>query len=532
MTDDQQVAASSYKSKWEYPMHTPSATPIKSMRPQPSYGPVNKCLRRLPLLILAGTLAALLLSCDTAEPPRSEPRDRDESQPVADNPDVSSRSGFFDRISTKTSGFADARDSDGVRNLSDTQSDAITDRFYTPEMIGTKVFVAENAAEVKAYFPGGGGSGLRPEEVFGQFQQSFDRLPDDGRVFRPDTPVIVTAVLFDCSPVGNISINGSVRLVYDSAPNAPFTMYERPVSILREQGDAPNVFNISGTGCLDNLNVNTPTGIWDAGNYRVEYLDGEGKVFATLGFEIVAEPAASQRAVPQPMDSGRSRSEQRPLFIDINTGGSWPWAVAVKSPFIIEPGELIISATLDGRIALFMHLQNTDRIMAGEDFAPVGYRIDQAPPGDGWLYADITDVFASTDEGDLECELDQTLSDQRRQHAFDGRQVYECTYVEEASGQSDHGAERPSGQEDTFAGSFMDWCITGASVDYCNCLLQRVFLELATREIIIIGSETVHPGQRHQALLESMRATYGNDFEGMLTSLMLAYRVSDISACD
>ena len=78
-------------------------------------------------------------------------------------------------------------------------------------------------------------------------------------MFEPDTPVVVSVVMFDCRPTGNIRLEGTTHLIDETVPGDPFVMYERPFSIVRRQGtDGFTVSTSSGRDCMDNLSAGAP----------------------------------------------------------------------------------------------------------------------------------------------------------------------------------------------------------------------------------------------------------------------------------
>ena len=90
--------------------------------------------------------------------------------------------------------------------------------------------------DLEPYFSARGGRFLTPDALFDEAEEMFSELPQDERMFEPATPVVVSVVMFDCRPTGNIRLEGTTRLIDETVLGDPFVMYERPFSIVRRQG--------------------------------------------------------------------------------------------------------------------------------------------------------------------------------------------------------------------------------------------------------------------------------------------------------
>ena len=135
--------------------------------------------------------------------------------------------------------------------------------------------------------------------MFQAMEARYENLPDEGRVFGTHTPNIVGALILDCSPVGNFSIQGTTRLLRITGQREPFVMYEQPFSLVREQGEAPDVFNIttsSGQGCIEIMPARSAEGQWSPGTYRIDMLHRDGTVLAAIDFEVAPEKTKRSNA--------------------------------------------------------------------------------------------------------------------------------------------------------------------------------------------------------------------------------------------
>ena len=232
--------------------------------------------------ILVGTALTCILTvpvvaCGSSDDSRSSDlRERDEGNSASRQSESPTRS---------SNAIVDA--------LKAVRSDALS-RSYVPKVSGVKAFTIKDKAELDYFLPNRRVTDVSYDEVFRSMEERYKNLPGDERVFGPDTPVIVGAVLFDCSPVGNISISGKTRLLDNTVPRNPFVMYERPFSINRDQGEAPDEFQLttsSGQGCIDILPAGVPADGWPLGPYSIEFLDGNGAVMAAIDFEVVSQQA-------------------------------------------------------------------------------------------------------------------------------------------------------------------------------------------------------------------------------------------------
>ena len=237
-------------------------------------------MRCLAYAMLVGLIASVSLACGS-DPPlareRSEREDRSAPTAAPSNADRSLGSALRSSI---------------------LNWDRSAGRTYVPEILGTKVFAAGSMEDLEPYFSARGGRWLTLDSMFDEAADVFAELPQDGRVFQPDTPVVVSVVMFDCRPTGNIRLEGTTRLIDETVPGDPFVMYERQFSIVRRQDtDGFTVTTSSGRGCMDNLNTGAPVGGWEPGPYRVEYRDESGYLLVAIPFKVAgftsSKPATS-----------------------------------------------------------------------------------------------------------------------------------------------------------------------------------------------------------------------------------------------
>ena len=270
-------------------------------------------LRCLTYAMLVGLIASVTLACGS-DPPLTRERGEREARsapPAAPaNADGSFGSG------SRSSGLNQDGSAGGT---------------YVPEVLGTKVFSARSMEDLEPYFSARGGRFLTPDALFDEAEEMFSELPQDERMFEPATPVVVSVVMFDCRPTGNIRLEGTTRLIDETVLGDPFVMYERPFSIVRRQDtDGFTVSTSSGRGCTDNLNSRAPAGGWEPGPYRVEYRDESGSLLVAIPFEVAgvtssragtSEPVPAQVAnQPQPTDTPDPADEDRLEFSSVSVG--------------------------------------------------------------------------------------------------------------------------------------------------------------------------------------------------------------------
>ena len=338
------------------------------------------------------------------------------------------------------------------------------------------MFSARRMADLELYFSARGGRSLTPDALFDAAEEMFSELPQDERVFEPDTPVVVSVIMFDCRPTGNIRLEGTTRLIDETVPGDPFVMYERPFSIVRRQGtDGFTVSTSSGRGCMDNLSAGAPARGWEPGPYRVEYRDESGSLLVAIPFEVAGVTSSRASTSDGPPDS------QPELWIDVNLEPWRPGAqIEVNSNFDIEPDDLLVEIHTDNRWILWgVNLYNRNRI-GGAGFVPMDFDPIQLLPDIRWHETRLTGVSAATTESDFACEHDVATSDQRRQHPFDDRDVYFCSRVGASSADAVQPAGGQTTAKDRFMESFMDWCVTGENPAFCDCLGERVFWSIST----------------------------------------------------
>ena len=175
------------------------------------------------------------------------------------------------------------------------------------------MFSARSMADLEPYFSARGGRSLTPDSLFDAAEEMSSELPQDERMFEPDTPVVVSVVMFDCRPTRNIRLEGTTRLIDETVPGDPFVMYERPFSIVRRQGtDGFTVSTSSGRDCMDNLSAGAPTRGWEPVPYRVEYRDESGSLLVAIPFEVAGVTSSRASTSDGPPDS------QPELWIDVN----------------------------------------------------------------------------------------------------------------------------------------------------------------------------------------------------------------------
>ena len=208
---------------------------------------------------------------------------------------------------------------------------------YVPEVLGVKVFSARDEQDLEPYFSASGGRSVSADAMFDEAEAMFDRLPDGEPVFSRDTPVVVTVVMFDCRPAGNIRLEGTTRLIDETVPGDPFLTYERPFSIMRRQeGSGFTISTSSGRGCMDNLNAGAPSGGWAPGPYRVEYRDASGDLLVAVPFEVTTIPRQPQLRLP--IDLGMAALAPTGLFrtqavaANCRFGSTFNWTAIAREP--------------------------------------------------------------------------------------------------------------------------------------------------------------------------------------------------------
>ena len=302
------------------------------------------------------------------------------------------------------------------------------------------MFSARDERDLEPYFSASGGRSVSADAMFDEAEAMFGRLPDGEPVFSRDTPVVVTVVMFDCRPAGNIRLEGTTRLIDETVPGDPFLTYERPFSIMRRQeGSGFTISTSSGRGCMDNLNAGAPSGGWAPGPYRVEYRDASGDLLVAVPFEVADTPSTAAAAANRPRDGGAGSDGPVPdasgrrelqIWIDAQLDRNRPGArIEVNSDRNIEPGDLLVTIDLDNRGLLWgLDFRNSNRIPGGAgfvvmDFAAVDLLWQQRT---AWRDNRLTGVSAALRGNDLECRHDVGASDLRRQNPFDNRQVFSC----------------------------------------------------------------------------------------------------------
>lgn len=398
---------------------------------------------------------------------------------------------------------------------------------YVPEVIGTKVFAARGSEDLEAYFSARGGRALQADTLFDETEQHFARIPQGEAVFRPDTPAIITVVLFDCRPTGNIRLEGATRLIDETVPGNPFLMYERPFSIDRRQTeDGFTISTSSGQGCMDNLNAGMPRTGWDSGPYRVEYRDNAGKLLVAIPFEVVG-PTSSRIRSSDGLhgDGARSGSDTSvashgntvQLWIDVSLEPFRPGArIEVSSNVDIDPGDLTIGIDLDERGYRWGTTHhNANPIAGGAGFVPMTHEGIDPLPQTRWHENRLAGVSAVIFEDALACDHDVAASDRRRQHSFDERRVYSCTGAAPSSSGKERSAQSQTTPKDRFMESFVAWCATGENPAYCKCLGDQVFWSISTGHIGAQGGK--QDLERPQVVFDNLRAAHGDQFDAMMS---------------
>ena len=332
-------------------------------------------------------------------------------------------------------------------------------RTYVPTVIGTKVFAARGSEDIEAYFSARGGRALDSDSLFDEVEEHFARVPQGAPVFGPNTPAIISVVLFDCRPTGNIRLAGTTRLIDETVPGDPFIMYERPFSIDRRQtADGFTISTSSGRGCMDNLNAGMPRDGWPPGPYRVEYRDSSGDLLVAIPFEV-SQPTSSRidgsygihrnGTTSTGATTDAPHGEAPELWIDVSLAPFRPGAqVEVISNVDIEPGDLLVTLHLEERGLLGgIDLRNQNRITGGAGFQSMDFDWFTSPIQGQWHATTLDGVSASLRGEGLGCQYDAGASDRRRQHSFDDREVYFCTPGAGASGDATpDGGLIPSGE--------------------------------------------------------------------------------------
>ena len=458
---------------------------------------------------LLGLVASALLACGFDPAPSGRNDDRDE------------------RRATRRAATDADRSQGKAQESSDTGRSTPTAHTYVPEVIGTRVFAARGSEDLEAYFSARGGRALQADTLFDETEQHFAQIPQGEAVFRPDTPAIITVVLFDCRPTGNIRLEGKTRLIDETVPGDPFVMYERPFSIERRQTeDGFTISTSSGQGCMDNLNAGMPRNGWDSGPYRVEYRDHAGKLLVAIPFEVAGPTSSRVRSSEGPHGDG-ARSESVAsvaphgnavqLWIDVSLEPFRPGVlIEVSSNVDIDPGDLTIEIDLDqGEYRWGTTPHNTNPIAGGAGFVPMTHDAIDPLPHIRWHENRLAGVSAVIFEDALACNHDVAASDRRRQHSFDERRVYSCTGAAASSSGRERSAQSQTTPKDRFMESFVAWCATGENPAYCKCLGDQVFWSISTGHIGTQGGK--QDLERPQVVFDGLRAAHGDRFDAMMS---------------
>ena len=405
----------------------------------PHSGPTSRptrtvSIRRLLCAALVGSVVLASLACGGDTPP---PRDRGHDAGGSRVPDPAGAAGR-------------ALGAGGRPAASNHSSSFGAD--YIPEVLGVKTFAVDSKSDLEPYFSASGGRSVTPDAMFDDAEAMFGRLPDGEPVFSRDTPTVVTVVMFDCRPSGDIRLEGTTRLIDETVPGDPFVMYERPFSIMRRQeGNGFTISTSSGRGCMDNLNAGAPSGGWAPGPYSVEYRRSSGELLVSIPFEVagVSSPGrttSKQTGDDLPSSDGRS-SETRgysdlKLWIDVQLGRLSPSAqIELSSDLDIEPGALLVRLELDrGNLPWGLNMHNINPISGGAGFVAMDFDPIELLPQARWYDRRLTGVSASLLGHELSCLHDVAASDRRRQHSFDNRQVFFCTPSVDSPGGSSQGS--------------------------------------------------------------------------------------------
>ncbi len=411
---------------------------------------VDRLVRTLSLLLLLGLVAPALVACGSADTSDSERRERvdreSREEPGLTGDKLSGSidsllSGFGDNSAVPSEPSPSARDKatdqqtgktgsassliSGLVSSKATDRDETVDltRVYVPDVYGIKLIGAANQTELQNFRPLDSGSTDSPENLYSAMKKQVDDLPHE-TVIQPDVHGIALVIAFDCSQVGNISLNASYRLIDVTVPNDPFLMITEPILVERKQGSVKN--DHTARGCITTKGLQMPSDGWPVGSFRIDVLDDQGNIMDSESFEV-SENKPYQPAAISPLNSGVA-----PLQIELDNAGSLgsttPVEIRINSTFIIEPNELDLKISYDdGRYTNTATFSNANRILPAEAFVYMNYhytRLDQSLTGTA-----ITAVLAFVPEGDLECWHDVAASDLRRLHAFDSRGVYDCDWI-------------------------------------------------------------------------------------------------------